>query len=117
MDQFKARGNRQNGPEAKIQTDIIKELRGGEWLVVVTHGNEFQMGLPDLYCAHVRFGTRWIEVKNTVNYRFTAAQLELFPQLQSKGVGVWVLQSAEPSELQKLFKPANWYQYLPVMRA
>lgn len=116
MNAFKARGNRQNGPESKIQNAIITALRASEWLVVVTHGNEFQKGLPDLYCAHTRFGTRWIEVKNTENYRFTAAQLELFPMFQSKGIGVWVLQSAEPAELQKLLQPANWYQYLPVMR-
>jgi hypothetical protein len=37
MNRFKARGNRQNGPEAKIQNAIIEKLRGGEWLVVVTH--------------------------------------------------------------------------------
>lgn len=116
MDKFKARGNRQTGPEAKIQEDIIRALRGGEWVVVVTHGNEFQKGLPDLYCAHRQYGTRWVEVKNTVNYRFTDAQLKLFPLFQSVGVGVWVLQSGEPAELQKLFKPANWYQFLPVMK-
>lgn len=117
MDKFRARGNRQNGPESKIQEAIIEKLRGGDWLVVVTHGNEFQKGLPDLWCAHHMYGTRWIEVKNTVNYRFTPAQLKLFPEMQAKGVGVWVLQSAEPAELQKLFKPANWYLYLDVMKA
>ncbi len=84
--------------------------------MIVTHGNEFQMGLPDLYCAHLRFGTRWIEVKNPVAFRFTAAQLKVFPALSAKGVGIWVLGSAEPEELQLLFKPANWWTYLPVMR-
>ena len=74
------------------------------------------MGLPDLYCAHRQYGTRWIEVKNTVNYRFTPAQLEIFPAMTSKGVGVWVLQSAEPEELQKLLKPANWFMFLDVMK-
>jgi hypothetical protein len=117
MDRFKARGNRQNGPEAKIQNAIIEKLRGGEWLVVVTHGNEFQKGLPDLWCAHRHYGVRWVEVKNTVNYRFTDAQMELFPAMQSKGVGVWVLQSAEPSELQKLMEPANWWKFLPGVKA
>jgi len=110
---FKAKGNRQTGPEAKIQRDIISALKSGDWLVVVTHGNEFQKGLPDLWCAHRQYGTRWIEVKNTVNYRFTDAQMELFPMMTAKGVGVWVLGSAEPAELQKLFEPANWWKYLP----
>jgi hypothetical protein len=112
MDRFKARGNRSNGPEAKIQTDIIKALRGGEWLVIVTHGNEFQKGLPDLWCAHLQYGVRWVEVKNIEKYRFTAAQLETFPAMQSKGVGVWVLGSDKPEELQKLFGPPNWWHYL-----
>jgi hypothetical protein len=116
MDPFKARGNRQNGPESKIQNGIIEKLRGGDWLVVVTHGNEFQKGLPDLWCAHVQYGTRWIEVKNTENYRFTPAQLKLFPEMYAKGVGVWVLQGSSPQELQKLFSPCNFWQYLPNMR-
>jgi hypothetical protein len=113
MDRFKAKGNRQNGPESKIQTAIIEKLRGAEWIVIVTHGNEFQKGLPDLYCAHRQYGTRWLEVKNTENYRFTEAQMKTFPLLQSAGVGIWVLQSAEPAELQKLFGPPNWWHYLP----
>ncbi len=116
MDAFKARGNRQTGPEAKIQNEIITALRSGEWLVIVTHGNEFQMGLPDLYCAHARFGTRWIEVKNRLAYRFTAAQNKTFPELQAKGVGIWVLCSAEPAELALLFQPPNWWKYLPIMK-
>lgn len=117
MDPFKARGNRKTGPEAKIQEDIISKLRAGQWEVIVTHGNEFQSGLPDLYCAHYDYATRWIEVKNLAgSWKFTPAQLKVFPALSAKGVGIWVLGSAEPAELQKLFKPANWWQYLPIMR-
>lgn len=116
MNAFKAKGNRQTGPEAKIQEAIIQALRSGEWLVVVTHGNEFQAGLPDLYCAHHIFGTRWIEVKNPIAFQFTAAQKKLFPELHAKGVGIWVLGSAEPAELQLLFKPANWWTYLSVFK-
>lgn len=85
-----------------------------DWLVKSTHGNEFQHGLPDLYCAHLRFGTRWIEVKNPLAYSFTAAQLEFFPQLNAVGVGVWILTAATESEYEKLFKPGNWYHYLMV---
>lgn len=116
MKSFTPRGNRQNGPESKIQQGIIEKLRGADWLVVVTHGNEFQKGLPDLFCAHRMYATRWIEVKNTENYRFTDAQLKLFPEMMAKGVGVWVLQGSTPAELQKLFQPPNWYQFLNVLK-
>lgn len=117
MNAFKVKGNRKTGPEAKIQEDIIKALRAAEWIVVVTHGNIYQHGLPDLYCAHKLHGSRWLEVKNTKgSYSFTPAQLELFPLLSSKGVGIWVLGSAEPSELQLLLGPANWWAYLSVSK-
>lgn len=115
MEPFKAKGNRQTGPEAKIQEAIIAALRAADWLVVVTHGNEFQKGLPDLYCAHNVYGQRWIEVKNPEAFRFTPAQLKLFPEMTAKGVGIWVLGSAEPKELQLLMKPANWWQYLGIV--
>ena len=84
--------------------------------MIPTHGNEFQMGLPDLYCAHSLYGQRWIEVKNPLAYSFTKAQLEIFPAMQSKGISIWILTSAEPSEFKKLMEPPNWYVYLPVMR-
>ena len=62
------------------------------------------------------YGTRWIEVKMPVGYRFTAAQLEVFPEFASKGVGVWVLTAATEEEYKKLFKPANFMWYLQVMK-
>ncbi len=100
------------GPEAIIQEAIVKKLRELEWLTFRTHGNEFQMGFPDLYCMHSKYGPRWVEVKNPKSYSFTSAQLETFPKFQSCGVGVWVLTAADDGEIMKLFKPANWHVYL-----
>lgn len=116
MEPFKVKRNRKTGPEAKIQEAIITKLRAAEWLVIVMHGNEFQMGVPDLYCAHAEYGTRWIEVKNPTAYSFTPAQLKTFPEMTAKKVGIWILTSAEPEELQKLMRPSNWWHYLPAAK-
>jgi hypothetical protein len=108
--------NTKRGPEREIQDRVIKKLRGLGWIVKETHGNMYQSGFPDLYAAHKSYGSRWIEIKYVVKYAFTPAQLEFFPQLQSVGIGVWILVDDTDSEYSKLFRPANWYQYLSVMR-
>jgi hypothetical protein len=100
------------GPEAKIQQEIILALRAAEWFVMVMHGNEFQKGVPDLYACHAQYGPRWIEVKNPLAYAFTPAQREMFPKFTAVNSGIWVLTSATPQELGKLFQPSNWWQYL-----
>lgn len=104
--------NMKRGPERIIQDDLIAFLRLRGWVVRETHGNLYQNGFPDLYCAHSSYGARWIEVKNPASYQFEASQLEFFPQLYSVGVGVWVLVAATEEEYKKLFKPCNWWQYL-----
>lgn len=83
-----------------------------EWLVKPTHGNAFQSGFPDLYAAHAKYGARWIECKVEGKYKFTPAQKLWFPQFSAAGVGIWILVSSEQSEIDKLFRAANWYQYL-----
>ncbi len=100
------------GPEAKIQAAIIAALQLRGWHVMETHGNLFQSGFPDLYATHKMYGGRWIEVKNKASYRFTAAQIQNFPKMVSNGSGVWVLVSAEQSEIDKLFSAPNWWVYL-----
>jgi hypothetical protein len=55
---------------------------------------------------------RWIEVKNVENYRFTDAQLEVFPEFSKNGVGIWVLQGIK--DYDNLFKPPNWHLFLSV---
>jgi len=104
--------------ESKIQEKLIKELRYLEWFVKPTHGNMYQSGFPDLYCAHRKYGQRWVEVKlpDMAGSRFTAAQLSTFPQLAAAGVGVWILTGWEAHDIKKLFGPPNWYQFLSIMR-
>lgn len=99
-----------DGPEARIQTRIIRALELDGWFVKVLHGDLFQHGFPDLFACKKGNGFRFIEVKNPVSYRFTAAQYECFPRLMSEGVGIWILGC--DSEIKKLDGPANWTDYL-----
>ena len=105
------------GPEAKIQEAITKKLKYLGWLVKATHGNMFQSGFPDLFCAHVRYGQRWVEVKNPVSYKFTPAQREWFPQFSAAQCGIWILISDSESEINKLFGPPNWHTYLSIWKS
>lgn len=99
-------------PEAIIQRKIVNMLVLKGWYCMETHGNMYQWGFPDVFATHTRFGARWIEVKNPLNYSFTAAQLECFPKLCAYGSPVWILTAATPEEYNKLFAPFNWFMYL-----
>lgn len=81
---------------------------------MVTHGNEFQSGFPDLYATHYSYGPRWIEVKlpDMKGSKFTAAQWREFPKMVANGTGIWILTGATPTEYSKLFKPYNVGYYL-----
>lgn len=96
------------------------------------HGNMYQHGIPDLYACRRRFHygvpaegihyadeplVRWIEIKNPLKYKFTAAQLKDFPRFQKEGVGIWVMTAATEAEYAKLFRPPNWWQFLSVGQA
>ena len=110
------RGTRK--PEDLVRDKIVKMLRGKNWFCVVTHGNMFQSGLPDIYATHKVFGHRWVEVKmpNRRGDVFTAAQHDVFPKLCAFGDGVWVLTSESEEEYKKLFRPSNWWTYLQSWR-
>lgn len=71
------------------------------------------MGFPDLYCTHVNYGPRWVEVKlpNMQGSRWTIAQKEEFPKLHNNGSPIWILTGATPEEYKKLFEPANFLYY------
>lgn len=111
MDPLKPRPPKK-GPEAIIQEKIIKALTLRGWFIMVSHGNLFQKGFPDLYATHKAYGGRWIEVKNKEAYEFTNAQLEFFPKLVANGTPIWILVNDSDDELKKLFKPGNWWTYL-----
>lgn len=102
-------------PEAKIQKAVIEQLKINDWFVKNTHGNIYSSGLPDLYCAHKKYGQRWIEVKNPEAYSFTSAQRETFLLMAAAGVGIWI--ATDPKEIPDLlFKPPNLIFYLGIMK-
>lgn len=101
-------------PERQLGIKFDKFMEDRDWTVLTTHGNAYQSGLPDRYCCHYKYGTRWVELKIWKNYRFTPAQLIIFPKLTKQKVGIWVISNVAPleEEYKKLFKPPNWHQYL-----
>jgi hypothetical protein len=98
-----------HGPEWREQQKIIKYLRARQWLVEVTNGNQYQVGIPDLYLAHLKFGQRWVDVKNASQYTFTKAQKSKWPKWEKYGVGIWIMTSCDDYDC--LFKPPNWRVY------
>ena len=59
---------------------LIAFLKTRGWLVERMIGNAFQMGIPDLFCHHPKWGQRWIDVKRPgKNYTFTKAQKRKWP--------------------------------------
>ncbi|KKM06034.1 hypothetical protein LCGC14_1748030 [marine sediment metagenome] len=106
----------QKKPESYLQEKIRDFLKLRDWAVFNTHGTMYSSGLPDIYCMHTRYGTRWIEVKMPENYSFTPAQLDVFPMFSAKGVGIWILTAAIEEQYKLLFKPANWHTFLSIMK-
>lgn len=105
------------GPEAIIQEAIVRKLRQLEWLVMITHGSIYQAGFPDLYCAHSKYGARWIDVKDPARRGdiFTPAQHISFPKLYAHGIGVWILTSDNDDQIALLHKPCNFWHFFSSM--
>lgn len=93
-------------PERKIQNLTIQRLSALGWYVRHLPGSCGNVGWPDLFACHYQYGYRWIEIKNTKNYRFTDAQLKWFPQYRLFGWKVWFLQDHRQTDI--LFKKPNW---------
>ena len=116
MNSMKIRGGKT--PEGKVVAEIMRKLRIEGWYVIKMHGNKFQAGFPDLYACHRDFGIRLIEAKDPKRKGdvFTAAQHEVFKDMEANGHGPWVMTGGSDHEYGKLFKPANWWHYLSTMR-
>ena len=99
--------------ESEIEDRIIKKLRYLQWFVKKLHGNMFQSGMPDLFCANYKYGIRLVEIKqpDSTKSTFTAAQLQDFMLLTAAGVGIWILTGDSDEQYAKLFQPANWQEY------
>lgn len=103
--------HRKHGPEWHIQEDLRRFLKVRGWLVERMIGNAFQMGIPDLYLHHPRWGERWVDVKQPKNYTFTREQKLKWPLWDSFGAGIWILTAATQAEYDKLFRPPNWRDF------
>lgn len=100
-----------HGPEYSIQRNFVKFLEDRRWLVERMIGNVYQTGIPDLFIAHKKYGTRFLDIKNPVSYNFTGAQRLKWPLWDSFGIGIWIITAATEEEYQKLFLPPNWREY------
>lgn len=106
-----------DNPEHKIQNAIIAFLKHRDWDVMVTHGNMYQQGFPDLYIVHYIHGTKWVEVKNPSKFTFTPAQRRFFPLITGAGTPIWIMTAATEDEYKKLFDyknypMGNWHVYM-----
>lgn len=102
---------RKHGREWHIQEDLKTFLRARQWHVERMIGNAFQMGIPDLYVFHRKYGERWIDVKVPGKYTFTREQKIKWPVWDSFNRGIWILTAATQTEYDKLFGPPNWRDY------
>lgn len=101
-----------HGNEYYIQRDVVKMLHTQGWHVERLVGMAFQSGLPDLLAGHVKFGMRFVEIKQEEHYRWTNAQRWKLPILMKNGMGVWILTEATPAQYERLFAPPNLWDYM-----
>lgn len=97
--------------EKKIRSRLRDFLQSLDWLVEITHGNQFMKGFPDLYVSHAQHGARWIDTKVEGNYDYTEAQRRKWPRWHKHGTGIWILTDATHEQYQRLFEPPNWLDY------
>jgi hypothetical protein len=101
-----------HGPEYHIQNDLVEYLRVRGWLVERLIGNAFQVGIPDLFLHHPKWGSRWVDVKVDGHYSFTKAQKIKWPLWETYNLGIWILTAATQAEYDKLFAPPNWRSFV-----
>lgn len=105
----------------KIVEPMKNYLEHKGWLVIKTHGNQFQKGLPDHYICHAKYAPRWVEYK-IKGRSFTQAQKILFPKMILHNVPLYLIEGVDfrgmggKAELHaaynKLFEAPNLYLYL-----
>jgi len=97
--------------EYKIQSALVKFLKARGWLVQRMSADAFLNGFPDLFCAHKKLGTRWVQVKRPESYTLTQAQRRKWSLWDELGIDIWVLTAATEGEYYKLYRPANWRDF------
>ncbi len=98
-------------PEVQIQRKLVAFLKARGWHVERMLANAYQKGVPDLYCYHKKWGSRWVEVKRAEQYSFTKAQRRKFPEFERSGIGIWILTAATQVQYDLLFGPPNWRDF------
>lgn len=93
------------------QTRLTRYLIQRDWQVKETYGTLYSFGWPDLYAAHVEYGSRWIEMK-CPGEKLRQTQIDFITQFCLVQVFVWVLVDGTPEEYRKLFGPPNWQQFI-----
>jgi len=99
-------------PEYGILRNLVKFLKDRGWLVQRMSADAFLNGFPDLFCAHKKWGTRWIEVKQPEGYTLTQAQRRKWALWDELGIGIWILTAATQEEYNKLYKLPNWRNFV-----
>ena len=99
-------------PEDKVRASVCDFMTSRGWGFEITHGNQFQSGLPDALFMHPEIGSRWVDFKVPGKYSFTKAQKVTWPTWYFKYLqGVWILTWGCDDEYAKLFEPANFLDY------
>lgn len=97
--------------ESVIQARVKRDLKRLGWHVEVLSCNQFQKGIPDLYCFKDDGDEgihRWVDVKRPKGGTLTKAQCQKWPLWESIGLGVWILTGDEPDMEAVLFGPPNF---------
>ncbi len=97
--------------ELDIQRELIEFLRTRRWHVERMLANSYQTGIPDLFCYHAKWGTRWIADKRPVEYTFTRRQRQKWPEWERAGIGIWILTAATEQQYGVLFRAPNWRDF------
>jgi hypothetical protein len=100
-----------HGPEYKIQSEFTKYLEARGWHVERMIGNVLQKGIPDIYIMHPKHGSRWVDLKNPIDYDFTNAQKVKWPTWEEHKVGIWIITGWTDTDYDQLFGPPNWRKY------
>lgn len=109
--------SKDNPLESTIQRRIKEQLESSGWYVKVMSCNAFQTGVPDLYCFYQDGITedgepveihRWVDVKRPKGSTFTKAQCQEWTLMESRKLGVWILDGTEPDPEAVLMGPPNF---------
>ena len=97
------------GSEHHGQESLRKLMHSKGWLTEKMHGSAYQKDIPDLYCLHPTYGSRWIEMKRRGG-RLSPGQIRKFCKWARYGGRVWILEG--PQDYEKLFKRDNLSEFL-----